>query len=190
MDYEKIKTTYNNEEVTMKNLYDLLLEVVKKNNVLEKKLDNITNILSNGCSDTDMLEILNSNNKNKIGLDDLLQGYDYDLINSLLKKSFIEMIVGIFKIVAPCRNRDNPIKCFETYPNKIYIFNNNNWQLDESYLKKSIDIIEKKLISSIGDKMRNQSNIDLYLKCIQKITNSSQENNRKICTRLYKYYKK
>lgn len=176
--YKSKKTGFIVEEEddipSLKKMYKMLLELGKKYNTLEEKVDEINKFVIKKKKKINVLEWLNANKHPLLIFDKLHETIiinDEDIIY-LLNNSFNDTLNGIFnRNIYNVSENDSPVVAFVQKSNIFYVYNKNNedkleWQeLNRDKLVKFLNKVHMKLIKYFNDwkkKQINETNNDSF----------------------------
>lgn len=162
----------------MKKMYDMIIEIARKNNQLERKVEKLTRLLNHKKSRIHIKEWLDKNYIKTIPLntfitETILDTYDFD---SIKKTNFIDGINTIFKKRFLVRS-EIPIQAFEQKENILFVKDEKEWRfMTCNELSTFIGCISKQLMSlfvswqeSNKDKLHQSSYQEEYILTLQKI---------------------
>jgi hypothetical protein len=184
----------------MKKMYDMIIEIARKNNQLERKVEKLTRLLNHKKKRLYIKEWLDKNYNETVSLetftsDTVLDAYDFD---SIKNTNFIDGINIIFKRRFLVRSQI-PIQAFEQKENILFVKDHTEWRfMTCNDLSTFIGHILKQLMSLFVswqetnvDKLHHSSYQEEYITTLQKILVNPKDETlvRKIKRNLYNQIK-
>jgi hypothetical protein len=189
----------------IRSLYEMILELAKKNEILNQKVDKLNNFINTKQKTISIVEWLNNNElyNNQINFTDMVIDFNVTEIHlqNIFNSNYIDGINNIFEELFNLNNINNlPIKAFDKNINTFYINNNNTWsKMTPEQFKKIINIISKKIMTIFMNyqknninKLNNEEFSIIYTKNVQKVLGNNLSNTdilKKLKSKLYKYLK-
>jgi len=186
-------------------LREIVLELVKQNNKLNKDIDELKKWVKTKKKKIVIVDWLNENCKPDITFKTFIETINIgrNELDIIFESNIITGIETIIKNSIERLNRENrliPLKSFNQKDNMIYIFNGETWEL---LVNTEFDCIISKLYKMILTEFTNWQTInetkiysddfsDIYLKNVKKIlggNNSIEQQKSKIHRNLYKILK-
>lgn len=201
---KEIKLQELEDTPSMRTMYEMILELAKRNKDLEQQLQNINKFVNIKKKSLSIVDWLNNNYKNNYSdFYDLIKNFNIEEkhLQYIYKSNYIN---GVISIIEELFNIDNindiPIKSFDQKDNTLFIYTNNKWiQMSNNDLQQFINIISKKIMN-VFIKWQN-NNIDKlsdddfsieYTKNVQKIISGNLSNYEiriKLKNKIYKHLK-
>ena len=208
---KEIKLQELDDTPSMRTLYEMVLELAKKNKDLEEqiqKINKFVNVKKKSISIVDWLNLNFNNNDNK--------NYDfYEFISDInIRDKHLEYIFnsnyvkGVSAIIEELFDNDNdndndndiPFKAFDQKENQLFIYVNKMWtQMTNNNLRDFINTISKQIMklfikwqNNNIHRLSNEEYSIQYTKNVQKVMGgnlSNYEINNKLKNKLYKYLK-
>lgn len=195
-----------NDIPTVKELYDIILQLTKKCNTLETKVEELSKHINTNKKRINITEWLEMHTKENrmISFDEWVNNIEINRghIEYIFKSDLIEGLIYILKQYLQ-KHKDNiQLKAFEHKDNILYVYldKEKKWnQLSYEYLSYIISTLNKKIMGEFvlwqkenKEKMRQEEYSELYINNFQKIIGSkytAEQIKSKVKRELYNYLK-
>jgi len=192
------------DTLSLRKVYDLLLEIAMKYNKMEKKLDELTKWVDVKKKNINIIEWLNTNYTKTIKFSDWYMSISFNRkhLELIFKYDFIPGFMYIFQELLPLSQEEElPIKAFDQKDNTLFIYNDENkWEaMNSEKLEKFISHISILIMREFvkwqdenSEKIKDEEFSIIYTKNIQKVIGANysiEQLNMKMKRELYKYLK-
>lgn len=192
------------DTLSLRKVYDLLLEIAMKYNKMEKKLNELTKWVDVKKKNINIIEWLNTNYTKTIKFSDWYMSICFNRkhLELIFKYDFITGFMYIFQELLPLSQEEElPIKAFDQKDNTLFIYNDENkWEaMNSEKLEKFISHISRLIMSEFvkwqnenSEKIKDEEFSIIYTRNIQKVIGANysiEQLNMKMKRELYKYLK-
>ena len=171
---------------SLRTMYEIILELNNKNNLLEQKVDKLTKLVNYKNNDINYINILNNNYTNTVTFYEFIQiiNVDKEYLETIFKNKMIYNICNIFETILSREN--TPIKAFQQKPNILFVYNEKWCVMKDELIAIIVSNICKKFLNILiewqqkHDIINNEKLSELYTMNLNKIMSFNYNNKNNI----------